>query len=502
MSIINYSQKTSVENNLKEVCNTITGSAGGWPSNTHAGILQCYDFTIEETTNDLKIYEYNTNIMYSAAETLFSDLPNDITTYVASKGYDNVVVYGSTEFDIQNPGPANALALSSSFAAQNISSSFNYVDSAQYLAMRGDSNESNTFHLFIQSPTHTDDNIHKMVSGSWNKSHFRTFLASSNHSDYLIDSFNSSSISNNVGDYPDYVVKTNTGDASFYGFDTSIHFNSYLTDYEQNIVDSGSWTDPEEGEQYWEIMTDPTSSMAFWYDYDIQTGYDKYTEKYIISSGSVDGTRRFLGNGRAVYLSTPTEVLTIGSYFDSKFALLKPPAGTITEDTRNYTWNIKGYNGPSTPQGTNIRMYDGSTKAVENVAVGDVVKSYYPIGMSMNDIDFFGYSTNDLSGSYASGSVVVGTYSRNEKEYNLLNGSIKIPELASIFVNKLGVGHYKFIKGYEVEVGDELYKHDGSWVEVTSAARQSSATTFYSLDVEDIDTYFSSDILVHNLPKK
>ena len=48
MSIINYSQKTSVENNLKEVCNTITGSAGGWPSNTHAGILQCYDFTIEE----------------------------------------------------------------------------------------------------------------------------------------------------------------------------------------------------------------------------------------------------------------------------------------------------------------------------------------------------------------------------------------------------------------------------------------------------------------------
>ena len=96
----------------------------------------------------------------------------------------------------------------------------------------------------------------------------------------------------------------------------------------------------------------------------------------------------------------------------------------------------------------------------------------------------------------------MGTYSRNEKEYNLLNGSYKIPELASVFVNKLGVGHYKFIKGYEVEVGDELYKQDGTWEEVTSAARQSSATTFYSLDVEDIDTYFSSDILVHNLPKK
>ena len=89
--------------------------------------------------------------------------------------------------------------------------------------MRGDSNESNTFHLFIQSPTHIDDNIHKMVSGSWVKSDFRTFL-SGNHSDYLIDSFNSSSISTNVGDYPDYVVKSDTGDgSSFYGFNTSIH---------------------------------------------------------------------------------------------------------------------------------------------------------------------------------------------------------------------------------------------------------------------------------------
>ncbi len=501
MSIINYTQKNTIENNLKEVLNTTTGSAGGWPSNTNMGILSCFDFTVENTTNDLKIYEYNTNIQYSAAENLFSNIASDITTHVKSLSCDNVVVYGSNEFDAPNPNTANAATLSSSLAAQNISSSFNYVDSAQYLANRGDTNELNTFHLFVQSPTHTDDNIHKMVSGSWNKSDYRNFL-STNHSDYLIDSFNSASITTNVGDYPDYVVKTNTGDASFYGFNTSIYFNSYLTDYENEIVDSGSWTDPEEGEQHWEILTDPTGSMQYWYQYDIQTGFDKYTEKFIISSGSVEGTRKFLGNGRAIYLSTPTDNIAIGSYFDSKFALLKPPTGTIGFNTQDYTWNIKGYNGPSTPEGQNIRMYDGSTKAVEDVAVGDVVKSYYPIGMSMNDIDFFGYSTNDLSGSYASGSVVVGTYSRSENEWALINNNYKIPELASVFVNKLGVGNYKFIKGYETEIGDELYKQDGTWEEVTSATRQSSATTFYSLDVEDIDTYFSSDILVHNLPKK
>ena len=35
------------------------------------------------------------------------------------------------------------------------------------------------------------------------------------------------------------------------------------------LVDSGSWIDPEEGEQFWEIMSDQTGSMKYWYDYDI-----------------------------------------------------------------------------------------------------------------------------------------------------------------------------------------------------------------------------------------
>ena len=89
-------------------------------------------------------------------------------------------------------------------------------------------------------------------------------------------------------------------------------------------------------------MSDPTGSMTYWYNNDIDVGMTKFTEKFIISSASVDDTRRFLGNGRVkVYLSTPTEVLSIGSYFDSKFSLLKPPTGTIGFNTQDYTWNIK-----------------------------------------------------------------------------------------------------------------------------------------------------------------
>ena len=47
-----------------------------------------------------------------------------------------------------------------------------------------------------------------------------------------------------------------------------------------------------------------------------------------------------------------------------------------------------------------------------------------------------------------------------------------------------------------------LLDKDGNEVEITSISEVAQEETFYSLDVEDIDTYFTSDILVHNIPPK
>jgi len=54
----------------------------------------------------------------------------------------------------------------------------------------------------------------------------------------------------------------------------------------------------------------------------------------------------------------------------------------------------------------------------------------------------------------------------------------------------------------EMSVGDYLLDKDGNEVEITSKTEVAQEETFYSLDVEDIDTYFTSDILVHNIPPK
>ena len=55
-------------------------------------------------------------------------------------------------------------------------------------------------------------------------------------------------------------------------------------------------------------------------------------------------------------------------------------------------------------------------------------------------------------------------------------------------------------KTTNISVGDYLFDKDGNEVEITSKTEVAQEETFYSLDVEDIDTYFTSDILVHNIP--
>jgi hypothetical protein len=54
----------------------------------------------------------------------------------------------------------------------------------------------------------------------------------------------------------------------------------------------------------------------------------------------------------------------------------------------------------------------------------------------------------------------------------------------------------------DMSTGDYLLDKDGNEVEITSISEVAQEETFYSLDVEDIDTYFTSDILVHNIPPK
>ena len=512
MSIKIFSQKSDVETKLESLSNYITGSAGGWPDSSYAGILACYDFTIESGSDDVKVFEMNTAINSTQMSNLYGNIYDDIAQYASTQSYSDVQVYGSFQFGTYNPPTAKQPTISASFAQYNISSSFNNDNQAQYLAKRGTASNSGSFHLFVASPSNTDDTLYQISSGSFTKSSFRTILgASPIGGDSLIATFNSASIAANKGvsDYPDYVLKDNEADASFLiTAGGEIGFKSYVSNAEQTTLSSGSYLNADDEVEEWSFNSQYTQSMQYFYNIDIEDGADKYVETYIISSGSDDGSRKFIGNGRSVQLLTPEKVITLGTYYNSKFSLLNTPTGVSSSLNNDwYGWTLKPYQGPSTPSGATIRMYDDSTKLVQNVEVGDVVKSYQPggsgsLGMPDSDLNYLSWSSTDVSDSFASGSVVVDVNSQEVDLYYLINDTYKIPQLASVYLDRGGLGYYMFKKGYEVEVDDKLFNKDGNWIDVTAVEEKYLTETFYSLNVEDIDTYFSSDILVHNLPKK
>jgi len=458
----------SVQTTIENYLNYITGSGGGWPTNTNIGIFAGVDYIKEETTGDIYLNEMNTACgVYGTYndQTASFDLMAD---YANEKGCTTAYVYGQNDSVKFNPSDFQQPIISSSFARHNISCNFEFAEntSLTYFSQRGSNDHTGSFHLFMQTPWYSDDNLLNIVSGSFNKNTFRTILNSSPVSSSLIPVFNTGSFSDSNAYHPDFVIKNPAQDGTSY--DNSILFHKYVAENStyQSGVDSGS-----------------------------------LIETYIVPSGSTVGTQGYLKSPKYEYLMTPDrQILTKKK---DKLVLSIAPKLILSGD-RYHIQNALLY---STASGSSIRMYDDSTKQVQDVEVGDVVKSYKPVGMPDEFFfeDWLSYSSTDLSGSVASGSVVIRTLQEDYYGYYLINGSIKVPVMKQSIMKgaryflKQG-DTWTWAKPTDIDTGDYFLNKDGNEVEITSKTEVAQEETFYSLDVEDIDTYFTSDILVHNIP--
>ena len=319
----------------------------------------------------------------------------------------------------------------------------------------------------MQTPWFSDDTLLNIVSGSFNKNVFRTILGSSPESASVVPIFNTGSFSDSNAYHPDFVIKDPDTDGT--AFDNTILFHKYNSSNPtyQNSVDSGS----------------------------------TLIETYIVPSGSTLSNTGYLKTTKQEFLLTPDRhiLLRDKDRFDFSYA----PKFVLSGD-RYHIQNALLF---STASGSSIQMFDGSTKQVQDIEVGDVVKSYKPAGMPDEFFfeDWLSYSSTDLSGSVASGSVVVRNYNQEYYGYYLINGSIKIPVMKQAMMKG---GRYFLKQGdtwswgtpEDIDIGDYFLDKDANEVQVTSKTEVAQEETFYSLDVEDIDTYFTSDILVHNIP--
>jgi len=464
---------TTAQNKANIILNTITGSS--WPSNTNVGILTSLDYFIEEGTNDVYFNEMNTACGVYGTYNEQTASFNLMADYVNEKGCTTVYIYGQNDSEKCNPSFAQQPLISSSFARHNISVNFEYNGNTShtYFSQRGQAQYSGSFHLFFQTPWYSDDSLLNIVSGSFNKSNWRTILGSSPVSSSLVPLFNTGSFSSNNQYHPDYLVRNPGGHATGFQSLKSLEFHKYnpSTNVYQNAVDSGSLL----------------------------------IEKYIVSSGSVRNSIGYFSQKKLNYVSTPDKHILLNDIeqWESQFA----PSFKLIGDR----WTVKNTMMFSTASGSLISMFDGSTKQVQDVEVGDIVKSYKPIGLpdEFSGEDWDDYSTTDLTGSEITSSVVVRTFNSEMYGYALINDSIKVPFIdqslakgMKYFVKSGNTWSWKTPGQNAFSIGNKLLNSSEEEVEIVSLTQVSESMDFYSLDVEDIDTYFQSDVVVHNLPPK
>ena len=468
----------SVQSKTIEFINHITGSAGGWPSLSNAAIIGGMDYIVESGSNEVKFVELNTNVGIVGSAAMQTGSYFDVMAdYAVSQSYDKCFVYGMAGKK-QNPTYAQQALISSSFARHNIPVTFEYQmnTSHTYFSQRGQAQYSGSFHLFYQTPWWDDSTLLNMVSGSFSKSTFRTILGSSPVSSSLIPLFNTGSFSSNNPHHPDYLVREPGQHAAGPMGQSGMEFHKYnpSTNAYQNAVSSGSLL----------------------------------IEKFIVGSGSVQHSEGYATQLKLEHLMTSQKQVLIQDrdmYGGNNIAAPK-------YELKGDRWYGKNTIMLSTASGSLIKMYDGSTKQVQDVEVGDIVKSYLPVGMpdEFSAQDWYDYSTNTLEGSTMSGSVVVRTFSSDAFGYRLINGSIKVPyteqgmhsSVVQYFV-KDSSNNWSWRKPADgLYIGESFLNSSEEEVEITSITEVSESLKFYSLDVEDIDTYFQSDIVVHNLPPK
>lgn len=142
--------------------------------------------------------------------------------------------------------------------------------------------------------------------------------------------------------------------------------------------------------------------------------------------------------------------------------------------------------------GTTITMSDDSTKPIEEIKVGDRVKSF-----------------DENTGKFVEGQVV-GLRGDNTSEYVLVNGTTKVTanhrfyvplsSKAVIMSTSLSSDVYggEWIEIGKLHPGDLLLDQDGKLIEIKSIERIKDSAPVFNFQVSPYPTYIANGIVVHN----
>jgi len=128
--------------------------------------------------------------------------------------------------------------------------------------------------------------------------------------------------------------------------------------------------------------------------------------------------------------------------------------------------------------GTKIAMADGTQINIEDIEIGDMVKTY------------------DEANKEVTVSRVTNTFHHTPEEmtdyYLIINGMIRVTPNHRLFIN----GEWKAV--HDIKIGDKLLDINGNLVLITSIEKVFEKESTYNIEVETHHTYFANEILAHN----
>jgi hypothetical protein len=128
--------------------------------------------------------------------------------------------------------------------------------------------------------------------------------------------------------------------------------------------------------------------------------------------------------------------------------------------------------------GTKVLMANGERKNIEDIEVGDKVKTF----------------KNPLNRKLDTGTVQ-RTWRRSASEYLVINDKIKVTPEHQVFVND------QFKQASLIRKGDWLLTSQGEKIRVRSITLEKEIIPVYNLKIEPQNTYFAAGVYVHNAEK-
>jgi|TARA_B100001094_G_scaffold310710_1_gene345643 hypothetical protein len=171
--------------------------------------------------------------------------------------------------------------------------------------------------------------------------------------------------------------------------------------------------------------------------------------------------------------------------------------------------------------GTPITLANGTVKNIEDINVGDTIKSANVPGMPLDFDEEDTWSTwsgiphgnapnsvwatayydiQELNRASPQTAAVMDIYFDYYDNYYLINGTLKATYEHPFFI--LRDGGYYFKTTASLQIGDKLFKDTNDFEEVTSIDFVNEQLETVNLNVESLDVYFGGGYLMHNVHGK